>query len=246
MARIERRGVLTVGIAFDQPLFGYKDPKTGRITGFDAEMARMVAAAITGSERNIQFVEAVPRNREAWLRSGVVDVVIATYSITEERRRIVEFTKPYYYAGQDILVRAADPRVRGIDDLAGMKVCVAWGSTSMKRLRARLPAARIVSVDAFGECLPALIGGNVDAVSTDDTVLLGMLSRNPDLLRLIGKPFAREPYGMGVRRGDVVFRDYLNGLIDRYLREGGWDQAFRKTIGTVGVKAGSTKPQLAS
>jgi glutamate transport system substrate-binding protein len=246
MAKIERRGVVTVGITFDQPLFGYKDPATGRIGGFDAEMARMIAADITGDERNVRFIEAVPTNREQWLQRGVVDVVVATYSITAERGRIIEFTKPYYFAGQDTLVRADDHRIRGLAELAGKAVCTAARTTSEARLRSRLPATRLVVVNAFGECLPALVEGRIDAISTDDTILLGLMSRYPDRLRLVGRPFGKEPYGMGVRKGDTVFRDYLNRLIDRSLRDGSWDQAFRDTIGAVGVTPGRSKPESGS
>jgi glutamate transport system substrate-binding protein len=242
MARIERRGVLTVGIKFDQPLFGYKDPATGRITGFDAEIARMVAADITGSARNVQFVETVSRNREDFLERGVVDIVLATYSITPERGRLVGFTAPYYYAGQDALVRADDTAINTVADLAGKKVCTATGSTSKDRLRAQFPRARLVIVDVYSECLPALVDGRIDAISTDNTILLGLMNRHPDQFRLVGKPFGKEPYGIGVRSGDTVFLNYLDGLIDRYLHDGSWDRAFRDTIGVVGVTPGSAKP----
>jgi ABC-type amino acid transport/signal transduction systems, periplasmic component/domain len=244
MARVQQRGVLVVGIKFDQPLFGYKNPGTGRITGFDAEIARLIAKDITGSERNVQFVETISRNREDFLARGVVDIVIATYSITPERSARVGFTDPYYYAGQDILVRTGDTRIHGVDDLNGRTVCTASGSTSQDGLRARAPRARIVLVDAYSECIPALIGGRLDAISTDDTILLGLMSGHPDALQLVGEPFSREPYGIGLRRSDTVFRDYLNGRIRDYLRDGQWDRCFRDTIGVAGVPPGPVKPSL--
>jgi glutamate transport system substrate-binding protein len=232
MARIQERDVLTVGIKFDQPVFGYKDPSTGRIIGFDAEIARLVAQDITGSERKIRFIETVSRNREEFLRRGVVDIVIATYSITPERSRQVDFAGPYYYAGQDMLVRADDHDIRDVTDLTGKRVCAASGSTSLDRLRSRV-RARLVIVDAYSECVPALRDGRIDAISTDDTILLGLMSRNPGSMRLVGKPFGREPYGIGVRRGDTAFRRYLDGLIRRYLRDGRWERAYHDTIGAV-------------
>lgn len=232
MARIQERDILTVGIKFDQPLFGYKDPNTGRITGFDAEIARLVARDITGTERKIRFIETVPRNREEFLRRGVVDLVIATYSITAERSKQVDFAGPYYYAGQDTLVRARNADIHDVTDLAGKKVCTASGSTSADRLRSRV-RARLVIVDSYSECVPALRNGRIDAISTDDTILLGLMSRNPGAMRLVGKPFGKEPYGIGVRRGDTVLRRYLDGLIRRYLRDGSWERAYRDTIGAV-------------
>ncbi|WP_043620075.1 glutamate ABC transporter substrate-binding protein [Nonomuraea candida] len=242
MARIRERGILTVGIKFDQPMFGYKDPATGRITGFDAEMARLLARDLTGSERNIRFVETVSRERENFIEQGVVDLVIATYSITPARGRRVSFTEPYYYAGQDLLVRIGDGTINEVADLDGKSVCTARGSTSVERLRATVPRAHLEIVDAYSICIPALIAGRVDALSTDDTILLGLLAQHRDTLRLVGKPFGREPYGMGVRKHDVAFRDYLNGLIARWLRDGEWDRAYMATIGVTGVTSESARP----
>ncbi|WP_246075756.1 glutamate ABC transporter substrate-binding protein, partial [Nonomuraea terrae] len=240
MARIRERGVLTVGIKFDQPMFGYKDPASGRITGFDAEMARLVAKDLTGSERNVRFVETVSRERENFLSQGVVDVVIATYSITQKRANRVTFTDPYYYTGQDLLVRAGDSTIENVGDLEGKTVCTAIGSTSVDRLRSMIPRAKMEIVDAYSVCVPALVAERVDAISTDDTILLGLLAQHPATLRLVGKPFGREPYGMGVRKDDTVFRDYLNGLIARWLRDGQWDRAYMATIGVSGVTSDSS------
>ncbi|TMS00666.1 glutamate ABC transporter substrate-binding protein [Nonomuraea basaltis] len=242
MARIRDRGVLIVGIKFDQPMFGYKDPAGGRIIGFDAEMARLVAKDLTGSERNIRFVETVSRERENFLAQQVVDLVIATYSITQPRAERVTFTDPYYYAGQDVLVRSGDTRIDELSDLDGKTVCTATGSTSVDNLRAEVPGAELAIVDGYSVCVPALLAGRVDAVSTDDTILLGLQAQHPNALRLVGKPFGREPYGMGVRRQDTVFRDHLNGLIARWLADGQWDRAYRDTIGVSGATSDQSKP----
>ncbi|MCF6468790.1 glutamate ABC transporter substrate-binding protein [Nonomuraea sp. MG754425] len=242
MARIKERGVLTVGIKFDQPMFGYKDPSSGRITGFDAEMARLVARDLTGSERNIRFVETVSRERENFIEQGVVDLVIATYSITPVRSERVSFTDPYYIAGQDMLVRVGDTTINQVTDLDGKTVCTATGSTSVDRLRSTVPTAELEIVDAYSICVPALVAGRVDALSTDDTILLGLFAQHPDTLRLVGKPFGREPYGMGLRKQDAAFRGYLNGLIARWLRDGEWDRAYMATIGVSGVTSSSARP----
>ncbi|WP_128376862.1 glutamate ABC transporter substrate-binding protein [Streptomyces cavernae] len=242
MARIRERGVLTVGIKFDLPLFGYKDPSTGWITGFDADIARMVAQDLTGSEHNIRFIETMPRNREDFLDRGVVDIVVATYSISDERRKLVDFTDPYYYSGQDVLVRNTDTDMRTVADLAGKAVCTGARSTPLERLKARLRHARLVVVDNYSECVSPLLEGRIDAISTDDSILLGLMSEHPDSLRLLGSPFGRESYGIGVRRGDSAFRGYLNGLIRRFLTDGGWDEVFRNTIGVMGVSPKTAKP----
>jgi glutamate transport system substrate-binding protein len=245
MARIKERGWLVVGIKFDQPMFGYKDPASGRITGFDAEMARLVAKDLTGSERNVHFIETVSRERENFISQQIVDLVIATYSITPARSHLVSFTDPYYNAGQDLLVRATDTRINGVSDLAGKTVCTAKGSTSADRLHNEVSGEILAVVDGYSECVPALLAGRVDAISTDDTILFGLRYQhpNPSALRLVGKPFGKEPYGMGIRKHDTVFRDYLNGLIARWLADGQWDRAYRDTIGVFpGATSDQSKP----
>ncbi|MFI9837753.1 glutamate ABC transporter substrate-binding protein [Nonomuraea sp. NPDC051941] len=242
MARIRERGVLVVGTKFDQPMFGYKDPASGRIIGFDAEIARLIAKDLTGSERNIRFVETVSRERENFISQNVVDLVIATYSITPARAQLVAFTDPYYYAGQDLLVRTSDTTINDVSDLDGKTVCTATGSTSVERLRSLVPTATLEIVDAYSICVPALTNGRVDAISTDDTILLGLLDQHPDQFRLVLKPFGREPYGMGVPKQDVAFRDYLNGLIAGWLRDGQWDRAYKDTIGVSGATSDSSRP----
>ncbi|PZG49052.1 ABC transporter substrate-binding protein [Spongiactinospora gelatinilytica] len=240
--RIERRGVLTVGIKFDHPLFGFKDPTNGRITGFDADLARLVAKDLTGSERNVRFIEIMPRDREKFIQQGLVDMIAATYSITPQRAAEVGFTDPYYYADQDILVRADDTSIRGVDDLAGKRVCTAAGSTSENQLRARAPRAHLEIVNSYSECTHALVSGRIDAISTDDSILLGLMSLRPDSVRLVGRTFGRELYGIGVRREDHDFRRYLNGLITQYLRDGRWDRVFRDTMGIAGADPDRAKP----
>jgi glutamate transport system substrate-binding protein len=242
MARIQQRGGLSVGITFDEPMFGFKEPASGLITGFDAEIARLVARDLTGDKRNIRFVETRPSNREEYLQRGVVDIVVATYSITPERAKSVAFTDPYYIAGQDILVRVGTTNIQEVAHLSGKTVCSATGTTSVDRLRARVPEAKIREVGAFSECMTALKAGIIDAISTDDTVLLGLLSRHPHAVRLVGRPFGREPYGIGVPKGDTDLRDHLNTLIKRYLGNGEWDRAFRETIGTLGVDPELVRP----
>lgn len=245
MARIQQSEMLTVGIKFDQPMFGYKDPSSGRIEGFDAQIARLLARDVTGSERKIRFIETVSKHREQFLREGVVDLVIATYSITSERRKLVDFAGPYYYAAQAVLVKAEEKAINEVDDLAGKRVCTVVGSTSIKGLAARVPKARVEQADVYSECVAPLMDGSIDALSTDNTILLGLMSQHPGRVRLAGRPFTKEPYGIGVRLGDGTFRDYLDERIRQYVRDGSWDRAYRATIGAVDKNPTTmVRPQL--
>jgi glutamate transport system substrate-binding protein len=233
MARLHRQGVVTVGVKFDQRLFGFKDPSTGRITGFDAELARLIATDLTGSTSGVRFVETVSKNRERFLRDRAVDIVIATYSITPERSQMVAFTSPYFYASQDVLVRRGDRSVQDVADLADTTVCTARGATSGARLRQVVPRVHIAEQDTYSECAWGLEQRQYTGVSTDDTILAGLMGDHPGEFRMLGRPFAAESYGIAVRSGDTLFRNYLEGLLRRYLADGSWDRIYRDTVGTV-------------
>jgi glutamate transport system substrate-binding protein len=244
MERIQKKGELVVGVKFDTPLFGLQDPATGRLAGFDVEIARLIARDLTGSAEKVRFVETVAKQRESSITDRSVDMVVATYTMNAEREQIVDFAGPYYMAGQDTLVRTEESRIRKVDDLAGRAVCAASGSTSAERLRSRVPGVKLFLVTRDSECLPALVNGKIDAVSTDDTILLSLMTGKPGAFRMLGKPFSSEPYGIGVANNDTVFRDYINGLLRRYVEDGSWDRAYRDTVGTVAKGMVPIRPQI--
>ena len=236
MAAIRDRGFIRVGIKFDQPSFGQMDPKTGKVQGFDAEIAKLIAVEIFGGsvsavEDRIQWVQAASRNRESMIQDGAVDIVVATYSITALRQEKVSFAGPYYESSQDIMVRAEDTSIGGVDDLAGKTVCTALGSTSYSNLVARNPDALAVVRDTYSECAQALADGDVDAVTTDQAILAGYLRQGGGSLKLLSRPFALpERYGIGLRKGDEVFRAFLNQRLVDIVANGDWGQAANYSI----------------
>lgn len=231
--RIRQRGQLIVGTKFDQPLFGLQNPTTGKVEGFDTEMARLLSIRIFGTPDKVKFVETVSKNREPFLQQGKVDVVVATYTINDARKKLVDFAGPYYTAGQDIMVKSGDTTIQGVTDLNGKKVCTVEGSTSETNLRAKAPSAQVVLVDTYSACAEQLLDGRVDAVTTDNVVLLGLVSQHKDALRLVGSTFTTEPYGIGLMKGDEGFRAFLNDTLEQSYRDGDWAMAFQSTVGTV-------------
>ena len=237
MRALQERGRLGVGTKFDQPLFGARNPVTGALEGFDVEIAKLVARGIFGDDVDgkVQFVETVSKDRESSIVDGKVDIVVATYSITPERRRLVDFAGPYYVAGQDILVRRDEASIRRVDDLNGRKVCAVEGSTSLDAIRAKAPRADVsVTYDRYSQCADALLGGRVDAVTTDNTILLGIIKEHPGQLKLVNDAFTVEPYGIGLRRGDTTFRSFLNDRLEQIFANGDWKRAFEATVGHAG------------
>ena len=241
MAALQSRGKLVVGTKFDQPGFGLKGV-SGKVEGFDVEIAKLIAAGIFGGTaeqagEKVEFVEAVSKNREPFIKEGKVDVVVATYTITDARKMEVDFAGPYFVARQDIMVKRDNTSIRGVEDLNGKKVCSAQGSTSIKNLQAKAPNADVsIAFDTYSKCAEALRDGRVAAVSTDDTILAGLVKDSGGDFKLVGAPFSDEPYGIGLKKGDQVFRDFLNDRLEDIYRSGEWAAAFEATLGRLGLK----------
>jgi glutamate transport system substrate-binding protein len=243
--RVTKRGKVVIGVKFDVPLFGQKSP-TGELVGFDIEIAEIIAGAIFGAgagdpSKRIEFVEALSKDREAFLQQGTVDLVISTYTITDKRQELVDFAGPYYIAGQDILASSQDVAsgaISGIGSLNGKKVCAVKGSTSLTNVKEAAPTA-----DRYPECFAALKAGLVDAMTTDDVILLGLAQETPGEFLLTGNPFHTEPYGVGVPKGDTKMRTLVNEALASAYADGRWEAAFRSTIGKVGANV-PTAPEL--
>ncbi|WP_432520030.1 glutamate ABC transporter substrate-binding protein [Kineococcus sp. SYSU DK006] len=233
--KITSAGKVVIGVKADQPGIGQKDPGSGEYAGFDIEMAKLMAAKLGLTPDEIEFVETVSANREPFLQQGTVDMVIASYTINDKRKEVVDFAGPYYVAGQDLLVRADDDSITGPDSLAGKKVCSVEGSTPATRIRDEHPEATLVTFDAYSKCVQQLTSNAVDAVTTDDAILRGYAAQQPDALKVVGEPFSEEPYGIGLPKGDTVLRNTLNDAIEAAVSDGDWKKAYDFTLGGSGT-----------
>ncbi|KUL36989.1 ABC transporter substrate-binding protein [Streptomyces sp. NRRL F-4489] len=238
----ERRGRLVIGVKEDQPYLGERDPASGTYSGFDIEIAKMMAAALGFPVRAVDFRTIASANRETALQNGQIDLYVGTYTINAKRKQQVGFAGPYYLAGQSLLVRRDENGIHGPADLAGKRVCSAAGSTPYQRIRADYPRAVLVAYDTYSVCVDNLLTYQVDAVTTDDAILLGYAAKAPRDLKLTGRPFSKEPYGIGVRRGDSALRFALDDALAAAERNGTWRQAYRATLGLSGVPAPAPPP----
>lgn len=257
MANLQAKGKIVVGTKFDQPGLGQKNPLTNQVEGFDVEIAKLVATAIFGGKpadlgNKIEFKEAVSANRETFLENGTVDIVAASYTITDARKQRVDFAGPYYVAAQDILVKADNTSIKTVNDLAGKTVCSVTNSTPAGRIRTMVPTAKLVEFATYTLCRDELLAGRADAVTTDDAILIGYASENPTALKVVGNKFSTEPYGIGIAprgsdgtalakdkggKADDVFRNFVNDRLEEIARNGQWLAAFDATLGKSGVKA---------
>jgi len=233
MAAIVEAGELRVGTKIDQPGFGLANT-AGEPEGFDVEMAKLVAAKLGLTEDQITFTETVSANREPFLQNGQVDMVVATYTINDKRKEVIDFAGPYYEAGQDIMVAAGNPEgIEGPEDLAGKTVCSVEGSTPAETIRTQYPDAQLVAYDAYSKCADDLRNGAVQAVTTDNVILTGFVAGNPEGFELVGNPFTEEPYGIGVPKGQDDFRDFINDVLEESFEDGSWADAWDTTAGSI-------------
>lgn len=230
MAALNEAGTIRIGTKFDQPLFGLKGP-SGDPEGFDVEIGKIIAAKLGIEADDIEWTETVSANREPFIQNGQVDIVIATYTINDKRKEVISFAGPYYMAGQSILTLADNDTIKSEDDLVGQPVCSVSGSTPAANLEAL--GAQVVLTDTYSNCLEPLRNGSVVAVSTDNVILAGLAAQNEGEFKVVGDPFTEEPYGIGLKKDDTVFRDWINDVLEESYEDGTYEAAWEKTAGTV-------------
>ncbi len=226
LGRIQEAGRITIGVKYDVPPFGFRNPQTGDVEGFDVELGRAIAADLGVEPR---FIEAVSDNRIPFLQDRTADLIISTMTINQERDEEIDFSTPYYVARGRILV-PGDSQIQGVEGLRGRRVCTALGSTYEATLKEQAPDADLRLVDSYSECLELVQNGAVDAVSTDDVILTGMIIQD-ESLKLVGEQLTTEPYGVGIRQDATEMKEFVDGVIDRYKQDGRWARSYQRWIG---------------
>lgn len=234
---IKKRGKIVVGVKTDFPPFGYVDA-SGKNLGFDVDVAHRFAKALLGDEDKVDFVAVTSGNRIPFLQSGKIDIIIATVTVTDERRQVVEFSDPYFLSGSLLLVPKAS-KLRGVADLNGKTVAVVQGAIQDKDVEQLAPKANRVKFGKVSEAVLAVKGGRADAYVHDDVVILTLARENPDL-RAVGKPFIPRPYGIAVRKGELEFVKWVNEQLAAMKKDGTYDRMWKKYFGE--VEANLVKP----
>ncbi|WP_148575108.1 glutamate ABC transporter substrate-binding protein [Nocardioides caldifontis] len=242
MAELAEAGTVTIGTKFDQPGFGLlglgDEPE-----GFDVEVAKIIAGALGIAEDDIDWEESPSELREQLIEDGTVDFVVATYTINDERKQRISFAGPYYNAGQMLMVQSDNDTITGPDDLKAnpdQKVCSVTGSTPAENIKQYLANAdQLVLFDVYDKCADAMEDNQVQVVTTDNVILAGFVSESDGEFKLVGEQFTEEPYGIGIKKGDVEFCEFINQTLqeneDAYLEA--WDS-------TAGQIEGTERPEL--
>ncbi len=228
-------GQLTIGTKFDQPGLALREPdKT--MTGFDVEVAKYIANYLGVPESGITWREAPSAQRETLIKNGEVDYVVGTYSITDNRKKVVDFAGPYFVAGQSLLVRADDDSITGPESLEnGKKLCSVSGSTPAQKIKKSYPNVQLQQFDSYSSCVEALHRGKVDALTTDNIILAGYAAQYPGEFKLAGEPFTTELYGVGLPKGQTEARMKINDAIEDMIATGAWQQALEENMGDSGM-----------
>ena len=234
-------GAFKIGIKFDQPGLGLK--KGSDYTGFDVDVAKYVAKELGHEEGDIQFVQAPSAQRETLISTGQVNMVVATYSITDKRKAQVSFAGPYFIAGQDLLVRADDSSITGPDSLTGKKLCSVTGSTSAQNVKEKVPGVQLQEFGTYSECVAALVSKGVDALTTDNTILAGYASQDQykGKLKVVGNTFSEERYGIGIKKGDTELCGKINDALKKMIDSGDWKKAVDANLGPAGFTPDAAK-----
>jgi ABC-type amino acid transport substrate-binding protein len=226
LGKIQKAGEITIGVKFDVPPFGFKNPQTNEVEGFDVDMGTFIAEEL-GVEP--KFIEAISDNRIPFLERGTVDLILSTMTINAERDMEIDFSEPYYIAQGRILVPKGSD-IKGLEDLGGKGVCTALGSTYEETIRTEAPDADLKLVDTYSECLELLQNEAIDAISTDDVILTGMIIQD-DSLEMVGDRLTVEPYGVGIKDGDKQLKGFVDGVLKKAEEDGRWEDTYQKWVG---------------
>jgi polar amino acid transport system substrate-binding protein len=241
VANIRARGRLIVGLDIGSNLFSFRDPITGEIVGFDVDIAGEVARDIFGNPAQVEYRILSSDERVTALQKGEVDAVVKTMTITCDRRKQVNFSTVYLDASQRILAPRDSPITKPAD-LSGKRVCVAKGTTSLHRIREIAPPPIVVEVVNWADCLVTLQQRQVDAVSTDDSILAGLVSQDP-YLHIVGPNMGTQPYGIGVQLDNTGLVKFINGTLERVRRDGTWNTLYRKWLTVLGPAPAPPNPR---
>lgn len=226
---IQQRGKIVVGIQENLAPFSYKN-SDGQYQGFEVDIAKQIAKALLRDENAVEFIPVETANRISILNSGRADMIIATMTITKNRQNILDFTEPYYFAGQTVMVHR-NTSIKSFSDLNGKRVGVAFGSTALDGIKTVAPGAIINGFRNEKGALLALKANEIDAYADDDTVLLGY-TMNDVSVKMLQQRYTQEPYGIAFRKGEESKRvlETANNVITIMKNNGTLNQLKAKWI----------------
>lgn len=218
LIEIKKRGELVVGVKYDSKPFGFV--QDGKLQGYDIDIAHLMAKRILGNERLVRFVEVNASNRISKLNSGEVDMLIATMSINPKREEIVEFSLPYYYVGQAVMIRKGTA-IKNISDLNGRRVIIVLGTTSENNIRYLAPEVIIQGYRTYQDGFEAFLNRRAEAMTSDDSILAGFVMDHPEFM-ILPQRYSQDAYAIAFRKEpeSLSLKAEVNNAISELRRKG--------------------------
>jgi polar amino acid transport system substrate-binding protein len=238
---IRQRGRLIVGLDQSTNLFSFRDPVSGQLQGFDVDIAREIARDLVGDPSKVEFRLLTSPERITALENQTVDIVVNAMTITCARAEQIAFSTVYFEASQRLLV-PKDSDVQGPADLAGKRVCAQVDTTSLATVARVAPAATLLAVQNWDDCLVALQQGQADAASTDNSILAGLAVQDPNL-HIVGPSLEPEPYGIGINKAQDDLVRAVNAGLERIRGDGTWRSLYQKWLTVLGPAPGPPEPK---
>lgn len=227
----QKTDTITWGVKADTKLLGLTDVHDGQNKGFEVDMAKAVTEKILGKKGHAKFVTVTSQSRIPLLKNGNVDAIMATMTITPERRKTIDFSNYYFDAGQSILVKDNSP-IKNVRDLNNRTIIGVVGANSVQNVQAAAPKTRVLQLPDYAQALVALKSGQGDALTTDNVILGGMAVENPGY-KIVGGTFTSEPYGIGINKGQPEFKAALNKAIKEVIADGTYNRLVKKWFGPI-------------
>jgi polar amino acid transport system substrate-binding protein len=223
LAAIKAAGKIRIGIFTDDAPFCYQDTD-GKLKGYDVELGKRIAKELLGSESKITWVTLNPADRIPNLQTGKVDLMLADFTLTEERAKSVDFTLPYEKVSVGVVSSTKAP-ITSVDALKGKTLVVNTGTTADAYFTKNYPDVKLIKVDAITDGYQALTTGRAAAFAQDNTLLLSWAKANPGYTVGIGELGDKDYIAGAVKKGNKELLDYVNGLIKGKLKT---EQFFHK------------------
>lgn len=220
------------GVKADTRLFGLMNTKSGKIEGFDIDMAKAITKQILGPKGKAELVQVTSDTRVPMIKGGNIDAIIATMTITPDRQKVLNFTQSYFAAGQSLLVKKGS-RIHSVKDLKkGDKVIGVQGSTSVDNIQKAAPQATVLQLSDYAQAFTALKSGQGVAVTTDNGILYGMSEQDPNYV-VVGGTFTKEPYGIALNKGQTNMTNAMNKAINALRKNGTYEKLINKWFGDI-------------
>ncbi|MDO9068806.1 MAG: ABC transporter substrate-binding protein [Deltaproteobacteria bacterium] len=228
LADAKKKGVLVVGCKDSLPPFGYIDEKTRRIVGYDIDFVNAIAKKMGVT---VELKPVTSASRMPQLQEGHIDIIAATMTKNAERAKVIDFSHTYFFTGQKFITKKGT--VKSLKDLEGKRIGTAKGSTSEQNVKKAIPSSTVLSFDDYPQAFLALQQGKVSAVTTDEAILAGILAKAPnkDQFEIPALQISDEPYGLGMRKGDTNFVNFVNKTILEMEKSGEAKTIFDRWFG---------------